>query len=124
MCLIGNGFGGVLAMLAAERGLGLKAVANFAGAASTWNRHPPLRERLLRAARGARIPVYIAQAANDYSTDPTLRLGETLAAAGKAHRARIWPAYGPSADAGHGFGIYGSEQWAPEVLEFFRATGP
>ena len=117
--LIGNGFGGALAMLAAERGLGLRAVANFAGAAATWESHAPLRERLLRAASRATVPVYVAQAANDYSTQPTLRIGEALAAAGRPHRMRIWPAYGSTADHGHGFGIFAADQWAAEVLAFF-----
>ena len=117
--LIGNGFGGVLAMLAAERGFRLRAVANFAGAAGNWDRQPLMRERLLRAAANAHIPVYVAQAANDHSVEPTRVLGAALAAARKRHRARIWPAFGTTADDGHGFGIFGSRLWADEVLAFF-----
>ena len=45
--LIGNSFGGVLVLLAAERGLPLAGVANFAGGAINWERSPQFRERML-----------------------------------------------------------------------------
>lgn len=116
--LIGNSFGGVLAMLAAERGLPFAGVADFAGAAINWDRSALFRERMLKAARGAQIPVFVAQAANDYSTAPTLALGQALCLAGKAHRSRVYPAFGVTAGDGHGLGVDGVDRWFDEVFAF------
>lgn len=119
--MIGNSFGGVLVMLAAERGLGLKAAADFAGAAINWERSEAFRERLKKAASGAQIPLFLAQAANDFSTGPTRELGQALATAGKPHRAKIYPAYGLRSNEGHGFGVDGADIWADEVLRFLES---
>lgn len=120
--MIGNSFGGVLVMLAAERGLGLCAAANFAGSALNWDRSEEFRTRLSEAARNARIPVFLAQAENDFSTAPTRALGEVLAAAGKPHRAVIFPPFGVTTREGHGLGIDGVDTWAGVVLPFFEAS--
>jgi dienelactone hydrolase len=49
--LAGCSFGGIETLLAAERGLGLRAALDFAGGAILWARTPPLQERMKRAAR-------------------------------------------------------------------------
>jgi carboxymethylenebutenolidase len=120
--MIGNSFGGVLTLLAAERDVGVAAVADFAGAALNWERSALFRDRLLRAARNARVPVFVAQASNDFSTAPTAELGKALAAADKPHRARIYPAFGLTRGEGHGFGVDGVNEWAAEVLPFLEAA--
>jgi dienelactone hydrolase len=116
--VIGNSFGGVLAMLAAERGLGLKGAADFAGSAMNWEGSALFRERMREAASNARIPVFLGQAANDFSTLPTSELAEELAASGKSYRARIFPVYGIGPVDGHGFGINGVDFWFEEVMAF------
>lgn len=116
--VIGNSFGGVLALLSAERGLGLKGAADFAGSAMNWERSPLFRDRMARAARNAKVPVFLAQAENDYSTAPTRELGTVLLKAGKAHRAKVFPAFGLTAGEGHGFGVDGVEVWFDEVMEY------
>jgi carboxymethylenebutenolidase len=118
--MIGNSFGGVLVMLAAERDLGLRGAADFAGGAINWDRSEAFRTRLKAAASRARIPLFLAQAANDFSTGPTRELGQALAAAGKPHRAKVYPAYGLRPNEGHGFGVDGAELWADEVLRFLE----
>lgn len=118
--LIGNSFGGVLVLLAAERGLPIAGAADFAGSAINWERSPQFRERLSRAARHAKLPLFLAQAENDYSTEPTRVLGEVLCAAGKVHRARIYPPFGVTAGDGHSLGVDGVDRWAEEVLGFLR----
>jgi carboxymethylenebutenolidase len=122
--VIGNSFGGVLALLAAERGLGLRGVASFAGAALNWERSALFRERLTRAARNAKVPVFLAQAENDFSTAPTRELGTVLAAAGRPHQARVFPAFGLTPGEGHGLGVDGVGIWFDEVLGFLdRSQG-
>ena len=120
--LIGNSFGGVLALLAAERDIGVAAVADFAGGALNWDRSAPFRERLQRAASSAKVPVFLGQAANDFSTGPTTELGEALAAAGKPHRAVVYPAFGLTRGEGHGLGVDGVDVWAADVLPFLEAA--
>jgi dienelactone hydrolase len=122
--LIGNSFGGVLAMLAAERGLPFAGVADFAGAAINWERSALFRERMLKAARGAQIPVFVAQAANDYSTGPTVALGQALCLAGKVHRSRVYPAFGVTAGDGHGLGVDGVDRWFDDVFAFLSRPTP
>jgi dienelactone hydrolase/ketosteroid isomerase-like protein len=123
--LIGNSFGGVLVMLAAERGLPFAGAVNFAGAAINWERSSLFRERMLKAAGGAQIPVFVAQAANDFSTAPTVALGQALCSAGKAHRSRVYPVFGVTAGDGHGLGVDGVDRWFDDVFAFLsRPTLP
>lgn len=122
--LIGNSFGGVLAMLAAERGLPFAGIANFAGAAINWERSALFRERMQQAARGAQVPLFVAQAANDYSTRPTVALGQALCAAGKVHRSRVYPAFGVTAGDGHGLGVDGVDRWFDDVFGFLSRPTP
>ena len=122
MFLMGNSFGGVLALLAAEREIGIAASVDFAGAALNWERSPQFRERLLRAARNARIPVFLGQAANDFSTGPTIELGKALAEAKKRHRAIVYPAFGLTRGEGHSLGVDGVAVWAGDVLPFVEAA--
>lgn len=119
---IGNSFGGVLALLAAERDVGVRATANFAGSAMNWERSELFRERMRAAARNVQVPVFLAQAENDWSTAPTRELGAVLAAAGKPHRAVVYPAFGVTRGEGHGFGVDGVDRWAADVLPFLEAA--
>jgi carboxymethylenebutenolidase len=120
--LMGNSFGGVLALLAAERNVGVAAVADFAGGALNWERSTVFRDRLLQAARNAVVPVFLGQAANDFSTGPTVELGKALAVANKKHQATLYPAFGLTRGEGHGFGVDGASVWAADVLPFFEAA--
>ncbi len=120
--VIGNSFGGVLALLAAEREFGIAAAVDFAGGALNWGRSSEFRERLLLAARNAKVPVFLGQATNDFSTGPTIELGKAMAAAGKPHRAILYPRFGLTRGEGHGLGIDGVAIWANDVLPFLEAA--
>lgn len=122
--LIGNSFGGVLVLLAAERGLPVAGAADFAGSAINWERSPQFRERMAEAARNAKLPLFLAQAENDYSTQPTRVLGDVLCASGKVHRSRIYPPFGITAGDGHSLGVDGVDRWADDVLGFLRRPTP
>jgi dienelactone hydrolase len=114
----GCSFGGIQTMLAAEAGFGLRAAVNFAGAAMNWERSAAVRERMLKAARSARIPVLLIQAENDYSTAPTKELSQAMREAGRSHRARIYPPFGTTNQEGHGFCGRGTSLWHEEVFGF------
>jgi hypothetical protein len=79
---------------------------------------------MTQAARNATVPVYLAQAENDYSTQPTRVLGEVLCAAGKIHRARIFPPFGVTPGDGHSLGVDGVDEWADDVLGFLLRPTP
>lgn len=120
IAVAGHSFGGSLALLVAERDPGVRAVVDFAGAARSWPRSRPLRERLLTAVRHLTASVFIIHAANDYSVAPAEALGAELSRLGKPHRVRIYPAFGRSADEGHDFVYRAVQRWEADVFEFLK----
>jgi hypothetical protein len=75
-----------------------------------WSRSPPLRERMMAAARNAKVPVFFIQAENDADTSPTLVLSQAMTAAGKPARAHVFPPHGKTIQDGHGFCVDGDER--------------
>jgi dienelactone hydrolase len=123
VALAGCSFGGIQTLLAAERDLGLRAAINFAGGAIIWARTAPLQERMKRAARSARVPVFFLQAANDFDTAPSRILSEEMRRAGRPTRMKIFPPNGKTAMEGHSFCQGGPQPpWGPDVLAFLRET--
>jgi len=116
--LIGSSFGGVMSLLAAARLPRLRCTVDFAGAAMNWERTPNLRRTMVDAVRSLRAPIALAQAENDYSTAPTRELAAELARLGKLHDARVFPAFGLTADEGHLFFQNGAPIWGPWVRTF------
>jgi carboxymethylenebutenolidase len=120
---IGCSFGGIHALLAAERGTGLVATVDFAGASIMWAQNRPLRERMKVAARNAKVPVFFLQAENDFDTAPTRVLAEEMQRAGKTARMKIFPPHGSGPQDGHGFCVGGVDPpWGPDVLAFLGET--
>jgi dienelactone hydrolase len=118
----GCSFGGIQTLLAAEKGLGARAFIAFAPAAESWS-NGMLDERLEDAVKRAKAPVFILQANNDYSTQPTEVLGKIA----KAHggEARIYPRFGKTPEEGHwGFATTsaGIALWAEDALEFIAVA--
>jgi len=122
IAMVGNSFGGILTMQAAEQGLGLRAAVNMAGAALNWKGSPDVREWMLEMARNARVPVYFIQAENDHDTAPSKALAAEMQRLGKPHRLRIFPAFGGSAEDGHTFGYLAPHLWGASVVEFLDAS--
>ena len=108
-----------------DRGKGarVKAFLPFAPAAQSWN--PALADRLKRAVRQARVPIFIIQAQNDYSVEPSKVLGRELEKKGSPNQAKIYPSFGTTTQDGHwGFGSRrdGIAVWAPDVNAFLDET--
>jgi dienelactone hydrolase len=118
IAVVGNSFGGILAVFSAERAPGIRAVVASAPAAQTWASAPELRERLLSAAKNAQVPIYFLQASNDFDLAPTEKLAEEMRLAGKPHTRKIFPAFGTSKPEGHSFGYFGGDIWGPDVFGF------
>jgi len=118
IAVVGHSFGGSLALLLAERDTSLRAVVDFASAANSWEGSPPLRARLLSAVAHTTAPVFIIQAANDYSVEPARVLGDEMEHLGKPHRTKIYQAFGRTPDDGHSLIYLGVPTWEPDVFAF------
>ncbi len=123
VAVAGCSFGGIVSLLAAERGAGIEAAVDFAGGAMTWGRTPELQSRMKQAARAARAPVLFIQAENDFDTTPSRVLAEEMRSAGKPARLRIFPPNGTTHQEGHHL-CYGSPDppWGEEVLSFLKTS--
>ena len=122
IAVAGNSFGGIQTVLMAERGPGVRAAVDFAGAAQTWAVNPLMRERMLVAVRNAKVPIYFIQAENDQDLSPSRVLAAEMTRLGKPNKIKIFPAFGKTAEDGHSFGYYGGEIWGPEVFAFLRGA--
>ncbi|HEX4544096.1 MAG TPA: alpha/beta fold hydrolase [Candidatus Acidoferrum sp.] len=118
IAVAGCSFGGIQTLLMAERGLGLRAAVDFAGAAQTWRNAPDLRELMLQAARQSQIPILFIQAKNDYDVAPSRELAAEMEKSAKPHILQIFPSFGKSNQEAHEFCIHGGELWAPQVFSF------
>jgi dienelactone hydrolase len=121
----GCSYGGVQTLLVAAKDVGIRAAVPFAPAAIMWSKSPELRERVLRAAREAKVPVFLVQAENDYDLSPSRALGAELEKRDRArNKVHVYPPYGATAQDGHGgFCTRGFNVWGADILEFLgRAT--
>jgi carboxymethylenebutenolidase len=122
----GCSFGGIQTMITAGKDAGIRAAVPFAPAAIMWKRSKEVRERLSRAAREAKVPVFMVQAENDYDVSPSRVVGAELEKLDRArNRVRVFPPYGMTAQEGHGgLCTRGFAVWGPEVLAFIEAAAP
>lgn len=134
MMMSGLSYGGVQTILAAEKGLDLKACVAFAPAAQSWG-NTELEQRLTDAVGKAPVPIFLIQARNDYDLGPSVTLGGQLKAKslqGGLDRARLYSAFGStSKDSdgkvvdtdGHGLfalSTGGISIWGTDVLDFLN----
>jgi len=123
IAMTGVSYGGIQTLLTAENGLGIRAFIAFAPGAMSW-RNPAVRQRLERAVRNAKAPIFLAQAQNDYSLGPSEVLGPMVRAKGPPNEAKIYPAFGTTHQQGHaGFAVRGGiPTWSPDVFAFLNAV--
>jgi dipeptidyl aminopeptidase/acylaminoacyl peptidase len=123
IAVAGNSFGGIESVLGAERGTYCAAI-DSAGAAMSWASAPELQERMLRAVRNARVPIFFFQAENDFDLAPTRVLSAAMKQAGKPFEVKIYPPFGSSAKEGHTLGYFGSSVWGDDVFRFLAQHCP
>lgn len=124
IAMAGFSYGGIQTLLAAEKGLGIGAFVSFAPAAMSWG-NTLLRQRLLDAVAKAKAPLFLIQAANDFSTGPSEVLGPAVRAKGPPSRATLYPEFGASHRDGHGgfaTRAAGVAIWGRDVLAFLHAA--
>jgi dienelactone hydrolase len=118
----GCSFGGIQTVLMAEKGLGLRAAVDFAGAAQNWQHSPDLRERMIRAVRHAQMPVFFIQAKNDYDVSPSRDLAAEMEKSAKAHTIQIFPSFGKSNQDAHEFCVHGGDLWGSQIFSFLAQS--
>ena len=121
IAISGCSYGGIQTLLAGEHELGVRALVPFAPGAMSWGRNPELSDRLRRAVDHAKAPVFLLQAENDYSTEPSRVLTKEGNKHGKDFRSRIYPAFGSTHQDGHwGFCSRATDVWGNDVLTFLE----
>jgi carboxymethylenebutenolidase len=118
VAVAGHSFGGSLTLLLAERDSALAAALDFAVAAGSWASSPQLRARLLKAVGRMTVPVFFIHTENDYSVAPGKALAAEMARRGKAHRIKIYPAFGATTFEGHNIVHLSVATWEPNVFTF------
>ena len=122
IAISGCSYGGTQTLLAGERDLGVKALMPFAPGAMSWEQNPLLQNLLIHAIDHARAPVFLIQAENDYSLDPSYVLSKEANTKHKDFQSKIYPAFGRSHQDGHwGFCSSATDVWGTDVLGFLDA---
>jgi dipeptidyl aminopeptidase/acylaminoacyl peptidase len=125
IAISGVSHGAIQALLAAEADAGARGYVPISPGAMAWDAIPELGERLLCAVREAAAPIFLIQAANDYSLGPSEVLGAELRRRGAPNRVHVYPAYGDSPDAGHGeFAREATAVWGADVGDFLDEVIP
>ena len=120
IAVAGCSFGGIQTVLMAEKGLGVRAAVDFAGAAQNWQHSQDLRARMTQAVQHSQMPVFFIQAKNDYDVSPSRDLAAAMEKSGKPHSLQIFPSFGKSNQDAHEFCVHGGEIWAPQVFPFLE----
>ena len=123
IAVVGNSFGGILAVFSAERAPGIRAVVASAPAHKRGPTRPNSARGFFLPQRMPGSPIYFFQASNDYDLNPTEKLAQEMALAGKPHTRKIFPAFGTSQADGHSFGYFGGDIWEADVFAFLARMG-
>lgn len=118
--VMGSSFGGTTTLLAASKTHRFTCAIDFAGAAMNWDRTPGLRRLMTEAALRLTMPVFFAQAENDYSIGPTQALPKALDGTGKVVASRIFPPFGVNPHEGHLLESRGPTVWARDIRHFLE----
>jgi carboxymethylenebutenolidase len=119
IAVAGNSFGGIEAVLGAER-IKYCAAIDAAGGAESWRLAPELQAVMVHAVGNSQAPIFFFQATNDYDISPSRILSTNMKESGKVSEVKIYPPFGKSAADGHSFTWLGSSTWANDVLAFLE----
>lgn len=117
----GNSFGGIVTIFAIEQ-IPYCAAFSASGGAQSWSRASELRRRMQEAVQGTRAPLFLFQAANDYTLAPSEVLGALSADSGLPITSKVFPSSGSSQGQGHAFAWQGVSEWGSDVSEFLATN--
>ncbi len=118
--MAGSASGGVQTLLAAEKDTGVRAFVVFSPGAASWKENPLLQAMLRRSVRNAKAPVFVIQAQNDFTLEPSELLGKELERKGGLGRAKVYPPFGATRAQGNMFALSGCNTWSSDVFDFVR----
>lgn len=118
IALVGHSFGGSLSLILSENEPSTRALVLFAPASGSWDRSPPLRERINSSLARLRAPVFLIYAQNDYSLGSAKALPKELQRLGKSHELRIYPPVGATQRDGHNLLYRSVPTWEADVFSF------
>lgn len=118
--VMGSSFGGTNTLFAAAKCARFTCAIDFAGAAMNWDRTPALRAHMTAALGRVRMPIFLIQAANDYSVRPTRELPASVSDRQRVVWSKIYPAFGINPMEGHLFESRGATLWAADVHRFLE----
>jgi dienelactone hydrolase len=119
IAVAGNSFGGIEAVLGAERASYCAAI-DSAGGAQSWAQAPELQSLMMRSVRNSGAPIFFFQAENDYDLSPSRVLSAAMKDVGKEFEFKIYPSFGKNVMDGHTFGYFGRSVWADDVFRFLE----
>lgn len=125
--IVGWSLGGIVTLFAIARSRDFRAAVDQAGGVLTWRRSPPLQAALTEAVRAANCPVFLMDAENDAAPEAIPKLAQAMDAAGRPHKAVMYPAYMPSRSTdgvapGHAlFQADGIPIWGADAVAFLDA---
>jgi dienelactone hydrolase len=117
----GNSFGGIVTIFAVQQ-VPYCAAFSASGGAQSWSRASALRQRMQEAVEETRAPLFLFQAANDYTIAPSEVLGALRPTTGQRIAHKIFPSYGSSEGQGHAFGWQGVSEWGADVIQFLATN--
>lgn len=124
IAMTGVSYGGIQTILAAERGLPLRAFVTHSPGAISWGMIEQ-QNRLQTAIEKAHEPIFLLQAKGDYSLGPYKVLGTYLNTKRGLNKAKLYPKFGNSHDEAHrvfAYSCQGIEIWGNDVLGFLKVA--
>lgn len=124
MGIMGWSFGGIVTMLAANRGNVFLAAVDQAGGSLSWDGNPLIRAALTAAASKSTTPTLFMVAKNDRTTSSITTLASIFERRAVTHQLRIYEPFTPSirgeaAAPGHLiFSSQGVSIWENDVVQF------
>jgi len=118
----GGSYGGIQTLLTADKDPGLRAYIPFTPGTQSWG-NTPLRERLIKAVRNEKAPMFIIQNEGDYTIAPLTTLGTVLLEKGDPQKwkVKLYSSFGCNHEDAHAkFGgtCAGIAIWSPDGLPF------
>jgi carboxymethylenebutenolidase len=118
----GQGAGAVASLLLSQQDVEVSGYIVFSPAAGMWNTKPAISEALTYAIREAKAPVFLIQAQNDITLEPSEMLGKELNLKSRPNTAKVYPPFGTSHQQAANFAAAGSGVWGSDVTKFLETV--
>ena len=107
-------------MLLVEQEIGVRGYVVFSPAAAIWHERIDLQKAFVNSIHEAKAPVFLIQAQNDLSLNPSELLGKELVRKGDLSYCKVYPPFGTTREQGNNFAIAGSTVWGDDVFKFLQ----